>query len=684
MKVTKQILGIIALGAMTLTQTACQSDSDFLKEHSYKQDENGMYNTQGEIEGSINTCYRQMQYLLLGTNAGHSYMFWGVGLDTFAPNSSSGNNGSLAQFADWRQLNSASGWARHWNDNLFQLVNYANTAIDNINEKSIIYSTPTKKEELLGEARFFRGYAYRLLAGMYGNVPILNHRTTSIEMGYQPNTRREIWQFCYEDFKYAAEHMATTERAQGCVTRAAADHMLAEICLDLGKWDEAIAACSRVIGKQDGDYQLMTTRFGTSASEAHDRYGHDLSAANGGAYWDLFRTPGDGSGNTNQDYGVTGNKEALWTSQFKYGNYVMGGSGMSWSKVRGINKLEAHFFNNGIREAGATRKLDNGDVAYLFTDDAACYPAGVAGSSTPGTSTSAQRDGRFRANNMRDSLGGGYAYGGNLVYPCRYLWDKNAKGYLWAHSKQGSREDIRGSEIMIQRDWYTPGGKRWSECLAKAIANSDEAKRTGRNTTLILTGSDTISFFPRFWKFSTDKHPNGNTAEYEYEPYIIRIAETYLLRAEAYLAKGDKQKAADDINALRDRANAPRVAASDIDIDFILDERARELFGEECRMITLNRLSANLDENGQAYSYITEKYPIQDETTSNTLYERVRKYGFSYINESKESNEEKGRMWNEAEQRYVSNIKPYNYQYPIPDDVIKSNTGAEYPQNTGY
>ena len=34
--------------------------------------------------------------------------------------------------------------------------------------------------------------------------------------------------------------------------------------------------------------------------------------------------------------------------------------------------------------------------------------------------------------------------------------------------------------------------------------------------------------------------------------------------------------------------------------------------------------------------------------------------------------------------RYVSNIKPYNYQQPIPDDVIKSNSGAEYPQNYGY
>ena len=67
---------------------------------------------------------------------------------------------------------------------------------------------------------------------------------------------------------------------------------------------------------------------------------------------------------------------------------------------------------------------------------------------------------------------------------------------------------------------------------------------------------------------------------------MLRIAETYLIRAEAYLALGEKSKAAADINVLRDRANASYCTAADIDIDYILDERARELLGEENRWIT--------------------------------------------------------------------------------------------------
>ena len=80
----------------------------------------------------------------------------------------------------------------------------------------------------------------------------------------------------------------------------------------------------------------------------------------------------------------------------------------------------------------------------------------------------------------------------------------------------------------------------------------------------------------------------------------MRFAETYLLRAEARLRQNNTAGAADDINVLRDRAfkdarvtsNNPelgRVSAGDINIDFILDERARELIAEENRRMTLVR-----------------------------------------------------------------------------------------------
>lgn len=116
----------------------------------------------------------------------------------------------------------------------------------------------------------------------------------------------------------------------------------------------------------------------------------------------------------------------------------------------------------------------------------------------------------------------------------------------------------------------------------------------------------------------------------------MRVAETYLLRAEAYLRKGDQQKAADDINVVRNRAAAKPVTAARVDIDYILDERARELIIEEPRRLTLSRMGK--------------------------LVERVKKYN----------------------PRSAAGIQPFHELYPIPQKIIDANSGAKMEQNPGY
>ena len=70
---------------------------------------------------------------------------------------------------------------------------------------------------------------------------------------------------------------------------------------------------------------------------------------------------------------------------------------------------------------------------------------------------------------------------------------------------------------------------------------------------------------------------------------IMRLGETYLLQAEAQVGEGHTSDAATSINALRTRAQAPQVTAAQMTEDFVLDERARELIGEENRRMTLMR-----------------------------------------------------------------------------------------------
>lgn len=666
MKINRIIACILAGAALILGFTGCDDDK-FLEERSYSFDDNTFYNTESDMEMGIASCYAKAEYLMLGQMHGnHSWMLQGIGLDTFTQTGSDGN------FGDW-SINAGNGYIRHWYDELFSLVNRANTVIDMIDERTAIeYSSETKKNELRGEAVFFRAWAYRNLAGMFGNVVILDHRTTEAKYDYRTNTRQEVWEFVKKEFTWAEENLPKTPRLLGTVTKAAAAHYLAEVDLALGDFQGAVDAATRVIDKTDGDYQLMTERFGNRKNEATDRYGNKLNP-----YWDLFRGSwgNDGSGKgkskgTDSNANSPENKEGIWVIQYNYGTFMTGGGGDAWWRVL-CNTVEANW-TPGIllgNQSVRTRKSDN-KTFYFYGDNVACYPAGVdagaALSSVPGC------ENRQIANVAQDSLGARVTRIGTNCIPTEYVY-----GDLW----KDDPNDFRGSETMIQRNYYTAGGTRWFDEKAAMYARAKAAVGTPDEEVYRVNAGDTTAIFPRFWKFSEDFHPdfssNGNKG-YDLDWYNIRIAETYLLRAEAYLALGNKGAAADDINVLHDRAHAKRCSADQVDIDYILDERTRELLGEEHRVITLNRLSCNPN----CGSYVTSKYPTQEALTSNTAYERVHKYGFGY--ENKADNPRQSYTDSQGKVRHYSAFHPYNYQYPIPTEVIQSNIGAKIDQNPGY
>lgn len=105
---------------------------------------------------------------------------------------------------------------------------------------------------------------------------------------------------------------------------------------------------------------------------------------------------------------------------------------------------------------------------------------------------------------------------------------------------------------------------------------------------------------------------------------MMRLGETYLLLAEAQFKQGKLQEAADNINVLRERAfqgaypALGHVEATDITLDFILDERARELVGEENRRMTLMRTGTLVDRALRLNSGDAQK-PIKGLSAHNML-----------------------------------------------------------------
>ncbi|MEJ7828824.1 MAG: RagB/SusD family nutrient uptake outer membrane protein [Segetibacter sp.] len=153
-----------------------------------------------------------------------------------------------------------------------------------------------------------------------------------------------------------------------------------------------------------------------------------------------------------------------------------------------------------------------------------------------------------------------------------------------------------------------------------------------------IAATDTIyKIAPYTTKWNYFNPLQDGTAFQSYKDLIMmRLGETYLLMAEAQLMQGKSVDAAASINVVRGRAGATPVMPSTVTLDYILDERARELIGEENRRITLVR--------------------------TKTLVDRVK-------------------TRNAAN---VIGIQSFNMLLPLPQTEIDLNNGAVLAQNPGY
>jgi len=226
-------------------------------------------------------------------------------------------------------------------------------------------------------------------------------------------------------------------------------------------------------------------------------------------------------------------------------------------------------------------------------------------------------------------------YSDTLGRPVSWIHPTNYAAYdIW---RSDWNNDIRNAKHSIKRDFYYDNpasafNKKKIDFKLYPAGSRDPLR-------------DTCQYiYPYFMKHAdprnhfTDLGRSGGGSNHK-DVYAIRLAETILLRAEAYVGLGKKDLAAADINAIRNRAHAKPIDASKADLDYVLDERARELYAEEFRNITLRRMGK--------------------------LVERVRRYNNNPKNPG-------------------LNIQDYNVLFPIPQSQIDLNIDAVMPQNPGY
>lgn len=438
--------------------------------------------------------------------------------------------------------------------------------------------TEEEKAKVKAEAMFFRGYAYRILADLYGGVPLVLEETIEPKRDYVRAAREEIYTQCVSDFKFAAENLPDiTEVDDSRVSNMAAYHFLAEAYISLGKWQEAIDAASEVIDHPAT--ALMTERFGTRANEEPNPL---VPWSTGGdVYWDLFR-----QGNQNRS---AGNTEAIWVIQYEF-NVTGGGNGGPLLERLLVPRLWQAKITNA-----------NGSSATIVPNPNTYY----------------------------------FGRGSGFVRPSHYFYET-----VWQKSGE---QDIRNSEYNIVRDFrvYNPSSDyngKWifKDNLPISLSSSTD---TMRNYYPVVAKASTPGKHPVELYLPDQTIPGSLTSDARYtyrDQYAIRLAETYLLRAEAYLGNNNTIKAVEDINIIRRRAHAPEIEAFMVDIDYILDERMRELYFEEFRLLTLTRLGKLVERTKELNPWVGETYASHND------------------------------LW------------------PIPYDDIEKNTEAVLEQNPGY
>jgi hypothetical protein len=512
----------------------------------------------------VNSCYFDLSRYFYGRNL---LLVTEAGTDIWTSDLNSNNNQNYMKYASGGAM-SIDMAKDYWNG-AYDAINYCNLVIGRVDQVED-FSSDQEKNALVAEAYFLRALYYFHLVEMFGPCPLTLKETTAPNTESFRTSQLEIYEKAIlPDLRFAVDNLPTAAAQAGRPSKKAAIGLLAKACLQTKEYgtdkylEEALTAAKKLIEGSATYNTRLYNSFADNFNEANNK--NNLEA--------LYQIPYSQAYGSTNVYDHNNDFKRFYCTPTAFGAVVSTNFQTVIGRWSGGNFMPSKYLMDVFKNPDGT--LDpryalsfqtswTANANYSWTTDAITQFDRVGTAIPSGTPVA------------------NAALAIKIVRPeeANYVTEQTTKlsqKYIWVDFK-----DLYGDDQKVKM------------------------KYTRVNQSPGVVDNPFINFYPSLTKFNSGSliSPKANNYTSDAFATVMRLGEVYLIAAEAeFYLRGANGTAAGFVNALRTRVIGQQVNAGDISVQFLLDERARELCGEYTRWYDLKR-TGKLNK-----TYLTQKNP---------------------------------------------------------------------------
>ncbi len=598
MKKQNFIAAILAFSLLLLSSSC----SHYLDEQVISDVGYDYYNTAQGIEAGVGAAYTTLRWAYSGENL---HAIQQLGTDTYQEGQDGSWKPALNRYEN--SLNSQLDILYQFWENYYKGISRVNAVLKSI--PNVEEMSEDLKTTRTAEPRFLRGLYYFYLVQTFGSIPLIEDARYEVRTDFKRAPVAQIYEFILKDLDFAEKNLPETQSDYGRATKYAAKHLIALVYLTRG------SAVTEQRGQQSTDLENAA------------KYAQQVIDS--------------------KKYSLESDFKKLWNIDNQHNNEVI--FAVQFSKLllnnnNAGNKIHLYYTMVYDESSGMLRDIENGRPwRRVRPTDFTLYEL-----------YDRKNDSRFYKTFK-------------TVWLCNN--ENNIKNWEEVKDKDGNVIFTPSAELLGKPKLQLGDTAIWVTVERYPEGTNMDSVYASRAYDYYPRERQTNAKFPQNYKFYDNQRASVAEENGSRDWYLFRLGETYLIAAEAYGRMGKYKEAVDLLNVVRKRAaykegeqkpsefllveggkaedalksteEAMMLTEEDIKdnfVDFMLDERARELNGECIRRWDLMR---------------AEK-----------LVERVKKYNPEAVN-----------------------IRDYHKLMPIPQkhiDRLDPKGSIEEEQNEGY